>query len=134
MSKQEAIAKLDAFAKLFPKRLVDAVNFTALTAEAEAKRTKAFTDQTGRLRNSIMGGLVSLEGKQIVGALTAGKSDASPGGSGPFATASMLYAPFVELGTSKMSPHAFIWPAMQAIRSKRILEKAVQAQFLRSQP
>ena len=134
VAKSTAIKNLTAWANKFPKMLVDAVNLTTLQAEQQAKRTTAFKDRTGRLRNSIQGGLVSIEGGQIVGALTAGKNDAAPGKGGYWVAASMEYAPHVEIGTSKMAPHAFIWPAMQSVRNKRILERAVKAQFDRSKP
>lgn len=127
MATDEALKNLDRWAAEIPKLLQKAVIFTMFQAEQEAKRTTAFHDRTGRLRNSIQGGLVSIQSKHIVGGLTAGKNDANPGRGAEWATASMEYAPYVELGTARMSPRPFLWPATQAVRNKRILERAVES-------
>ena len=97
-----------------------AMEHTCAQAEQEAKRTTAFKNYTGRLRASIAGGIQDVQPTAVIGVLTAGKKDAQPGRSG-WETASEEYSVYVELGTSRRSPHAFIHPAMLDIGGKGLL-------------
>ena len=102
-------------------------------AEAQGKRTTAFQNYTGRLRRSIRAGLTKHTPDRIAGALTAGDNDAQPGRVG-WETPSFEYAPLVELGTARRSPHAYIWPTMVSIAAQNILGRALQAQLKRWHP
>ncbi len=75
----------------------DAADESAHLLESYSKATAPFTDRTGNLRNSIKGtSTVSHESARMV------------------VSASMQYAPFVELGTSRSAPYAFLWPSVAA--------------------
>jgi hypothetical protein len=75
----------------------DAADESAHLLESYAKATAPFTDRTGNLRNSIKGtSTVSTESARMV------------------ISASMNYAPWVELGSSRARPYAFLWPTVAA--------------------
>lgn len=63
--------------------------------EAYAKSTAPFTDRSKYLRNSIKG-----------------SSEAHPDHVQVMVSANMEYAAFVELGTSRSRPYAFLWPTV----------------------
>ena len=106
----------------------DAMEYTCETAADEARRTTAFRNYTGRLRKSIKGGLYKTSGPGIVGVLTAGDDDASPGKQG-WETPSRTYSVFVELGTAQRPPHAFVHPTVLEIGYRGVLSQALQRRF-----
>jgi len=108
----------------------DAMDYTCNLAAEEARRTTAFRNYTGRLRASIKGGTRPSVSPIIMGALTAGTDDADPGRSG-WETPSRVYSVFVELGTSRRSPHAFIRPAMIDIATRGELAQAMRRRLER---
>ena len=110
-----------------------AMEVTMQEAEAQGKRTTAFRNYTGRLRRSIRAGLTKHTPDRIAGALTAGDNDAQPGRAG-WETPSYEYGPMVELGTSRRSPHPYIWPTMVSIAAQNILGRALQAELKRWKP
>lgn len=76
---------------------IAAADESAHLLEGYAKQTAPFTDRTGNLRNSIKG---SSEVRDDYARMTV--------------SASMEYAPFVELGTSRARAYAFLWPSVAA--------------------
>ncbi len=79
------------------QQAAEAADESAHLLESYAKATAPFTDRTGNLRNSIKGTSAGAMGTYRI-----------------VVSASMSYAPFVELGTSRSRPYAFLWPTVAA--------------------
>ena len=126
--RRDPAASLRALAHALPTMAEHAMEITMREAEDQGKRTTAFHNVTGRLRASIRAGLTKHTTERIAGALTAGDNDAEPGRAG-WETPSFEYAPHIELGTSRRSPHPYIWPTMLYIAAQNVLGRALKAQF-----
>mgnify|MGYP001591167191 CR=1 FL=1 len=120
MPQDDFIANLERLQTELPHLAERAMMFAMLTAEGTAKRDAPFTDRTGNLRNSIAAGVTKVQEHEVEGALSAGY---------PGIGASMEYAGFVELGTSRSAPYPYIWPALQQIVAQRVFERAFEAEL-----
>lgn len=131
MAQSEMERNLAKLRRDIPKIAQNAMDFSMTWAENEAKRSRVFNDVTGRLRNSITGGIASIVGEVIIGGVGAGKSDAVGG-----LAATQEYAPRIELGFVGMDklgrnynqmPRPFIWPAIRAVYTQEILQRAIKS-------
>ena|SRR5882724_3664055 len=109
---------LATLAAQLPGWAAQAMAYAMLRAEQIAKATTAFNDVTGNLRNSIQAGVVEATGQTVEGAASAGYPDVG---------ASMIYAPYIELGTSRMAARPFIWPSIQQVAAEQVFERALQS-------
>lgn len=110
MSEKDTIRELRKLINEVPGIAQKAMDFTMSKSELKAKKTKAFQDQTGNLRNAIKGEAEKPKRTEVSGVL----SD------------SMEYAPHIELGTSRMAARPFLWPA---IRDVVIARKTFERRF-----
>lgn len=120
MPQDDFIANLERLQAELPQIAERAMMFAMLTAEATAKRDAPWTDRTANLRNSIQAGVTKAQETEVEGALSMGY---------PGFGASMEYAKFVELGTSRSAPYPAIWPALQAIAAQHVFERAFEAEL-----
>lgn len=95
---KNSIRSLDIITRKIPTWAGNAAEKAIKTAEREAKSTRVFRDRTGNHRASIQGELDRAGGFNVRAVLRAG----------------MVYSPFLELGTSQMSPRPHLWVAMQS--------------------
>lgn len=95
------LRNIDALAQRMRKSAADAADESARYLESYAKTHKPYKDRTANLRNS-----------------TAGSWTMTPEGATVVISASMEYAPFVELGTRRNRPYAFLWPAVAENEAK----------------
>jgi len=110
-------ADMKRFLRAMPRMIADAVEQTMVEAEGQAKQTTAFVDRTTNLRNSIKGGLTKATRNEVIGALTA----------------TMDYAGYIELGTSRMSPRPYIQPAVEYVVLGGVFEMALRSRIGRFQ-
>ena len=142
-SLKEILKNLEKVPDLFTPAIIDAVERTAEIVADNAMLSTAYVDQTGNLTASIGSSeaitnkavqVVALDTDKAVSGgpeafLSQGKVvDAEIVGRdevAAFAFATMMYAPFVELGTVKMSARPFLFPAHEAAKGDFI--KLMQA-------
>ena len=88
------------------KQLVKRLKIAALEMEGRSKQNvfSGFNNQTGRLRQSIAGRFVILDGKPTA-VLQAG---------GQFGGAELEYARFIEFGTRRIQPRRFLGRSIEA--------------------
>lgn len=91
------LGNLERLGDVLEEELTSAMQFCVDLVVNDARQTDAFHDRTGNLRNSIQG-----EVEQIALDILEG-----------VAWAGMEYGKWVELGTSRMAPHAFLGPALE---------------------
>lgn len=114
MPRRNAIKSINKLAKRIPVAVAKAAEDAIRDVEAEAKATTVFKDRTGNHRASIRGALDPQIGIKIQAVLKAG----------------MYYSPFLELGTSRMSPRPHLWPAMRRILQGRDqFQNALRSEF-----
>mgnify|MGYP001562624193 CR=1 FL=1 len=125
---RDPIKSLQSLQRQLPAMALHAMEVTMQEAEAQGKRTTAFQNQTGRLRRSIRGSIVAATQDHVIGALSAGDQDAQPGRAG-WETPSAEYGPYIELGTSRRSPHPFVRPTILQIAGQNVLGRAMRVEF-----
>jgi len=92
---KETLAALDGLEKTFIPKIVAAMQKCVLKVEADAK--KMCPVRTGRLRASISSAIAAITRDVIQGQVGA----------------AVHYAIYVELGTSKMAPRPYLYPALE---------------------
>ncbi len=99
----------------YSERVVEAVTVATQMAQAmivnDAKNDHPYKDRTGNLTNSIQPGAIEISNEEVVG----------------YVEARMQYATFVEFGTSRAKPYAFLTPAV--IRNMAFYKKAMAKQL-----